>query len=287
MGHGLTGKAGVEAALEAHAAHDQVAHQHGHEDGHEAHQQVEVLQHHGVPDAAGHAQTAALGDGAHHQTGDKGGGDGGPHGAGTLSREEDEGGSGDHQDEQAHVDSGHEHTLDLGLRLGLLEGEACLQEQGAHEDADDEANEAQDGVSVAAAQADDHPQGAAQEHEGAHHDAEAQHEPGHGGGAAPHLEFLACQGHDHGAQHQANDLGPDVLHNGGPVHPHAAGDVPQEAGDTEAHVYRVAQSNQHHRGDAYHQPGQNNRQVSFKLCHTQHLSNFFSGKQTNFLSSRL
>ena len=282
MGHGLTGKAGVEAAPETGGAHDQVAHQHGHEDGHKAHEQVEVLQHHGIPDAAGHAQTAALGDGAHHQTGDESGGDGGPHGAGALGGEEDEGGSGDHQDQQTHIDGGHEHAFDLGLGPGLLEGEALLQEQSAHKNADDEADEAQDGVSVTAAQADDHPQGAAQEHEGAHHHAEAQHEPGDGGGATPHFELLARQGHDHGAQHQTDDLGADVLNNGGPVHPHAAGDVTQEAGDTEAHVHRVAQGNQHHRGDAYHQTGQNDRQVLLELCHTQHLTKIFRKAKISF-----
>ena len=40
------------------------------------------------------------------------------------------------------------------------------------------------------------------------------------------------------------DLGTDVLHDSGTVHADAAGDITDEAGDTEAHVLGVAQHDQ-------------------------------------------
>ena len=59
----------------------------------------------------------------------------------------------------------------------------------------------------------------------------------------------ASQSCRRGPHHDADDLRPDVLHIGGAVEPQGAGDVPQEAGDAEAHVGRVAEGCEHQRRD--------------------------------------
>ena len=101
----------------------------------------------------------------------------------------------------------------------------------------------------------------------ANHDGEAQYESGQRGAAALGGEFLAHQAHDKGAQHQADDLRPDILDDLRPVHTYAAGDIPQEAGDAEAHVFRVAKGHQRHGDDAHHQPGQNDQAMLFDEVH--------------------
>ena len=126
---------------------------------------------------------------------------------------------------------------------------------------------ARQGVPVAAAQTDDHPQGAAQEHEGAHHHAEAQHKAGHGGRAAPDAEFLSGQRHNQGAQDQTGDLRTDVLYNGGGVQLHTTGNVPQETGDAEAHVGRIAQQYQHNGRRTHNQSRQDDQAAFFPLYH--------------------
>ena len=58
----------------------------------------------------------------------------------------------------------------LHLAIGALQAEALLQEHDADQDAGDKADQTDHGVQVAAAQADDHTQRAAQEHQRADHD---------------------------------------------------------------------------------------------------------------------
>ena len=82
-----------------------------------------------------------------------------------------------------------------------------------------------------------------------HHE-KAQHEAGQGRAAALGGELTLEQGDAEAAQHQADDLRPDILHGGGPVQAQTACGIPQEAGDAEAHVGRVAEKDQQRRNDA-------------------------------------
>lgn len=100
------------------------------------------------------------------------------------------------QHQQGHHQHGEGHALHHGLLIGAAQAEALFQEHDADEDADDKAHQAHHGVEIAAADTDDHAQGAAQEHQGADHDEHGHDEAGHGGGAALGLELLADQGDD-------------------------------------------------------------------------------------------
>ncbi len=148
-----------------------------------------------------------------------------------------------------------------GERPGAAQGEALLQEDDAHEDAAQEAEEASHGRQVAAAEAQDHPQGAAQEDQGAHHHHKAQQEAHGGRGAGPGPEFLGGQSRAEGAQHETDDLRPDVLHLPGAVEADGARNVPQEAGDAEAHVAGVAVGRQHQGRDADDHAGEQDHAV--------------------------
>ena len=140
--------------------------------------------------------------------------------------------------------------------------------------------QAHHGVEVAAADADDHPQGAAQEHQSADHHHHGHQEADHGGGAAPGLELLPQEGDHRGAQNQTDDLRTDVLDDAGadlgvkagPLEIQSPGDVPQEAGDAEAHVGRVAEVGQQHGGGAHHQTCGNEQPVAFQKAFFFHLN---------------
>lgn len=216
---------------------------------------LKSLNRHGVADAAHHAQAGALGQSAHHHGDQQCSQHGRVLGAGALLTELEQAGHGDDQDQQAGHHDGQHAALALPNGIGPLQGEAALEELDADEDTQGEAHQAHHGVQVAAADTQDHPQGAAQEGQCADHDEGAQHEACGGGGAGLGPEFLGGHGHDERAQHQTDDLRPDVLHLGCAVHTHRAGDVPQEAGDAEAHVGGVAQMGQHHSGQTDHRAG--------------------------------
>ena len=244
--HGLIGEAQVEEGGVGDTVEDQVADQRADEDGTEAHDELGLAEQHHVADAAHHAQTGALGQSAHNETGGKADEDRGVLGAGAAAGfgEENEGGSRHQQDEHDHLNGGEQEAVQPGLGVGALQGVAALQEEHAGQDAQSEAQQAQQGVEVAAGQTQDHTEGAAQEHQAADHHKEAQHKAGDGSAAALGGELLAAQGHDKAAQHQAHDLGADVLHGGGTVQAQTAGGITQEAGYAEAHVGGVAEVDQ-------------------------------------------
>ena len=229
---------------------DQVADGHRHPDGQEAGEELEVVEQHRVPHPAGHAQAAPLGQHAHHQAGCQGDGPEGPHGAGARLGELQQAGHQEQQPQQDDHDPRQDEALAHPDGVGPAQGEALLQAHHAHQDAGGKADQAGHGGQVTAAQADDHPQGAAQEHQGADHHEHPQHKPAGGGGAGLGPELLGRQGRGRRAHHDADDLRTDVLHIGGAVEPQGAGDVPQEAGDAEAHVPGVAGGGEHQGGDA-------------------------------------
>jgi len=187
-------------------------------------------------------------------------------GAGAFLTELEQGGDGDDQDQQAGHDDGQHAALAVAHGVGPLEREAVFQELDADEDAQREARQAHHSVQVAAAHTQHHAQRAAQEGQRADHDKRAQNKAGGGGRAGLGPEFLSGHGHDERTQHQADDLGPDVLHLGRAVHAHRAGDVPEEAGDAEAHIGRVAQVGQHHGGQTDHRTGDDHDPSDFFHC---------------------
>ena len=142
--------------------------------------------------------------------------------------EENEGGSRHQQDEHDHLNGGEQEAVQPGLGVGALQGIAALQEEHAGQDAQSEAQQTQQGVEVAAGQTQDHAEGAAQEHQAADHHKETQHKAGDGSTAALGGELTLEQGDAEAAQHQADDLRPDILHGGGPVQAQAACGIPQD-----------------------------------------------------------
>ena len=88
-----------------------------------------------------------------------------------------------------------------------------------------------------------------------------------GGAAALGRELLAEQAHEQSAQHQAQDLRPHILNDLRPVQAHTAGNIPQEAGNAEAHVGRVPQGNQHDGYDAHHKARPDDKAMLFDETH--------------------
>ena len=184
-------------------------------------------------------------------------------GAGTLLGEFEQSGNRQHQDQQRRHHNGQHAALPLLVLIGPAQGEALFQKHNADADADGKADKAHQGVQVAAAQPQHHPQGAAQEGQRADHHKAAQHKPHGRGGTGPCPELPGGHGHDEGAQHQADDLRAEVLHLGSAVKSAGACNVPQEAGDAEAHVGGVAQQGQGNGRQAHGYTGGNDDDVFF------------------------
>ena len=275
MGDGLALKGQVEIGAVGGAGEDQVAHQGADQDGAEAHQQLGLPEQHHVTDAAHHAQAGPLGQSAHDQARRQADEHGSVLGAGAAAGlgEVDEGGSRHQQDKHHHLDGREQEALQPGHGIGALQGIALLQEEHARQNAQHEAKPAQQSVQVAAGQAQDHAEGAAQEHQAADHHEKAQHEAGQGRAAALGGELTLEQGDAEAAQHQADDLRPDILHGSGPVQAQTACGIPQEAGDAEAHVGRVAEKDQQRRNDADDQARNDDMQA---LTFDVHLEKYLS-----------
>jgi len=240
VGNSLTFEAEVELAK------DQVANQNCNDDGNEAVYQVELLEHDAVTDTTGHAEAAALCKSTNYQTCDEGDGERSTHGAGALGAEYEPSGNEDGQSGYYAKENGVDCAFKALLCIGTLEGEALLESDGTNKDTCDEANQTYDGVEVAAADTDNHAEGAAQEYQSADHNYHTQQEAGNGGRTANGLPFLLAKGHDHGTQSDTGDLRTYILYNCCAVKLYSAGDVSEEAGDAEAHVCGVAQHGQYY-----------------------------------------
>ena len=179
-------------------------------------------------------------------------------GAGAFLGEAEEGGHRQNENQKHGHHHGKHAALSLADLMRASQREALLQEHDADADTGGKADKSHQRVEVAAAQTQNHPQGAAQEGQCADHHKSAQHEPQRRRGAGPCPKLLRGQRHDKGTQHQTDDLGTDILHFGGTVKPAGAGDVPQEAGNAEAHVGRVPQQRQHNGRKAHCRAGGKN-----------------------------
>ena len=147
----------------------------------------------------------------------------------------------EHEDEQAeHGDGQHQAGCGPG-GLGAAQGVAVFQEQGADPDAAGQAGQAEQGVAVAAGEPQGCPPGTAEKDKRADHGEHAQHEADDGRRAGPRPELAGHQGCAQRAEHETDDLGPQVLDHLGPVQAERAGHVALETGHADAHVGRVAE----------------------------------------------
>ena len=257
VGNGLA----LEAQLEGTGS--QITHQGNGEDGDEAIEQLEVLEHDGITDAAGHAQTALLSQSAHDQRDDQCHKDGSVLGAGAGLTELEQGRNQQEQQEQAGEDGRQHSALCLGSVVSALQGETGIQEPGADEDTHSEADGGGQSIQITACQTQDHTQGTAQEHQGTDHHQRAQYKADSGGGTGLGPELPGGNAHDKGTHDQTYDLGTDILHHSSTVHTAGAYDVPKEAGNAEAHVGGVAKGGQQDGCQTDSAAGQNNEPVYF------------------------
>ena len=75
------------------------------------------------------------------------------------------------------------------------------------------------------------------------------------------LKLLGGNGRDESTQDDADDLRTEILDDRGTVQAKGAGGIPQEAGDAEAHVTRIAQGCQRHSCRANDQAREHNEPV--------------------------
>ena len=185
------------------------------------------------------------------------------HGAGPIFADLEQGREQQKRDAGDDQQHGQHRPLRRAQGIAALQGKAPLQEQGPYEDAQGEPQQGHQRVQVAAAQTEHHTKGAAQEHQGPDHDEGAQQESGRGRRAALGAELPLHQGHDHGAQYEADDLRPHILDHRGGMKPQRTGDIPLETGDTEAHVRWVPQRAQGQGGDTHRHAGQYDHPIDF------------------------
>ena len=273
-------------------AADEVAHEDGNEDGDEAPQQVQILQHDGVTDAAGHTETGLLCKSTDHKAGNQSNVNGSMHGAGPFQGEGQQslghlrrfgsgvrgglgssgvrsGDTGAHQQQDQQDDVNCRQGIALQCRhvVSTLEGKALAQKDRADPDAEHKAEQTEERIAVTAAEADDHTQRAAQEHQGADHDEEAEDKTHDRGRAAFGLELAADQSHHHGTEDNTDNFRTDILDYRRGVHLDTAGNITDKAGDAEAHVAGIAEGGQNNGGRTDHQAGENDQKMRIRFLH--------------------
>ncbi len=124
--------------------------------------------------------------------------------------------------------------------LGPSEIVPSSQEEGADPDAEDEPQQAEDGVAVAARQTQRRPPGASEKHQRPDHGESAEDKPDDRRGTETGPEFLEQVCGNQRPEDETDDFGTDVLHHIGPVKAEGAGDVPLEAGHADPHVAGIS-----------------------------------------------
>jgi hypothetical protein len=158
------------------------------------------------------------------------------------------------EDQQQRQESQHgqrHEQSDGGIgRLGAPEIVPALQEKRTDPNAERQPRNPDDGVEVSAREAEKGAPGASEEHEGADHGEQTENEPGDGRRSGSGAELPEQQGGRKRPQHEADDLGPQVLDHLRSVKTQGARHIPLEAGDTDSHVGRVPQFLQNGSQDA-------------------------------------
>ena len=232
---------GLEREAEVELAHGEVADQRDDEDGNKAIEQVEVLEHERVTQAADHAEPALLRERANNERDDKRDPERRAHRARALFRELEQRGHGDDEDQQRGHHSRQHAALRLVRFVRALERKALLRlampsrippvkpirPTSALRSPPPRRSTMRSGQPRNAS--------APMTTNAPSTKRIAGEEP------ARAFEFLAGNAHDERAEHEANDLRADILHLCRAVQAHRAGNIAQKARDAEAHVRGVAE----------------------------------------------
>ncbi len=248
----LTGEAQFELAQ------NDVANQSCSDDGNETDHKFPVFEEDNVTDTGNHAQTGFLCQNAYDKTGCQSDEHWSLHGARAFFRycEESRNCQGEYEQcAQSHWES---ITLCFVYGVGAFQGEALVQEVDTNKDTGCEANQCDNSIKVTAADSQHHTQWAAEEDQSAYHYESCNDETGAWSRAALRGELFAYQRHCHSADYQTNDLRTEVLYYSSSMELGCTCNIAQEAGDTEAHVARVAQFNQQSRDKTHYCTGNNN-----------------------------
>ena len=165
-------------------------------------------------------------------------------GTGAGFTEVDERGRRQQQRQNRKRQDGEYAAFRFAQRVASFEGVALIEEEHADQDAAGKAGKTQQRVQIAARKPENHAEWAAQEHQASDHDKHAEHKAGDRRAAAARGKFFFRQRHQEAAEHQTDDLRTDILDRLCRVKPKRTGGVSQEAGDAEAHVFRVSEQHQ-------------------------------------------
>ena len=267
VGDGLTLKAKLDVGRDRNTldqSAQQITAEDGDKDAAKGSEKTEFLEHNGITNTADHAKTALLRDSADDQADAEGNEPRRVHGTRAAFGGGEEGNTDKGEDKTEGEHNGEGEALNLALLIGPAEGEAILEEKRTEQDAEDEADQTDDGVQVAAADADNHAQRAAEEDQRADHNSRAEGEAEDGRTAALRLKLLADKGHEHRADNDTDDLGTEVLYNARLMQLGCAGDVAQEASDTEAHIFGVAKRSQYNCGGADEKSAEHDEPVALE-----------------------
>ena len=238
VGDGLTFESRFELSQ------DEVDDEGGNDEGHESRQEVHLPEKDEVTNGAHGAETAPLGQKSDQKTHDQRHRKWRMHRARPLDTVEENPAfrlAGDlrknkHEKEQPHHEEGQHQSRRMVRLLGPSEIVSPFQEKGADPDADDQAQQAKDGVAVAAGETQRRPPGAPQKHQRPDHGKDTEDKPDDRRGAQTGTVFLEQVGGHQRPEDKTDDFGANVLHHIGPVKAEGAGDVPFEAGHADPHV---------------------------------------------------
>ena len=141
----------------------------------------------------------------------------------------------------------HRHNAAFRRRhlIGTLQAVATVQEENAGINTCRKANQADNSIQITAGNTQQHSERAAQKHQTADHRKKSQHETCQRRAAALRRKFAVHISCSQSAQHQTADFRTDVLHSLGCMQAQTAGSITQKAGNTQAHVGRIAEKHQH------------------------------------------
>ena len=121
------------------------------------------------------------------KTGNQAGNEGGMTAARSAARfcEADENRCGNQKGQKRELKDGHSRTVQDRLPVGSFQGIPPVQEEHPAENSSGKASQTEQGVAVPTGQAENHAEGAAQKHQTADHNEEAQNKAEHGAASAP------------------------------------------------------------------------------------------------------
>ena len=178
-------------------------------------------------------------------------------------REENKRGRGDEEQEKDGLQEWEYGAFGRPLFIRSSQRIAFIQEEDPNGNPADKPDQADDRVQIPARQSDDHAERAAEEHQPADHDEGAKNESGYRRAPAARREFFPDDRKDQRAQDDSDNFWADILNWGGAVKPQSAGDIANETGDTETHIFGVPEIYKQGRDDADDDSGEDNKPILF------------------------